>query len=94
MRIYLLVTNYNPLTMYIYRTGFARFTHTRYSNDNVFNLSYIKIKRYNFSRGTFNKCLLVKTYRGIWCKYWREIWFEEIEIIDLIKVIVYEECIN
>jgi tubulin polyglutamylase TTLL9 len=39
MRIYLLVTNYNPLTIYIYRTGFARFTHTPYINENIFNLS-------------------------------------------------------
>lgn len=33
MRIYSLVTNYNPLTIYLYRTGFARFTHARYTND-------------------------------------------------------------
>jgi tubulin polyglutamylase TTLL9 len=31
LRIYSLVTNYNPLTVYLYRTGFARFTHHRYS---------------------------------------------------------------
>lgn len=32
MRIYALVTTYQPLTIYLYRMGFARFTHHRYSN--------------------------------------------------------------
>jgi tubulin polyglutamylase TTLL9 len=31
MRIYVLVTSYSPLTAYLYRTGFARFTSHRYS---------------------------------------------------------------
>jgi len=39
MRLYLLVTNYNPLTIYIYKTGFARFTNSRYDNSDVFDLS-------------------------------------------------------
>ena len=33
MRIYVLVTCYSPLTIYLYRTGFARFTHHRYSGN-------------------------------------------------------------
>lgn len=33
MRIYALVPSYNPLTIYLYRTGFARFTHARYNNN-------------------------------------------------------------
>ena len=33
LRIYVLVTNYSPLTCYLYRTGFARFTHQRYSGN-------------------------------------------------------------
>ncbi|OMJ67977.1 hypothetical protein SteCoe_34719 [Stentor coeruleus] len=33
LRLYLLVTNYSPLTAYLYRTGFARFTHHRYSHN-------------------------------------------------------------
>jgi len=33
LRIYVLVTSYSPLTAYLYRTGFARFTHHRYSSD-------------------------------------------------------------
>lgn len=33
LRIYVLVTTYNPLTVYFYRTGFARFTSQRYSTN-------------------------------------------------------------
>jgi tubulin polyglutamylase TTLL9 len=32
MRIYVLVVSYQPLTVYLYKTGFARFCHSRYSN--------------------------------------------------------------
>jgi len=40
LRIYALVTTYNPLTVYFYRTGFARFTSQRYSTnfDEVSNM--------------------------------------------------------
>lgn len=31
LRIYVLVTNYNPLTCYMYRDGFARFSSTRFT---------------------------------------------------------------
>ena len=30
IRLYALVKSYSPLTIYFYRGGFARFTHTRY----------------------------------------------------------------
>lgn len=43
MRIYALCTSYNPLTIYLYRTGFARFAHDRYDNtdtDNLCNLIF------------------------------------------------------
>ena len=32
MRIYVLVTSYQPLTVWLYRSGFGRFTHQRYSH--------------------------------------------------------------
>jgi len=32
LRIYVLVVSYQPLTVYLYRSGFGRFTHFRYSN--------------------------------------------------------------
>ena len=37
MRIYVLVTSYQPLTAYLYKTGFARFTHHRYDLDDLNN---------------------------------------------------------
>ncbi len=35
MRIYALVTSYSPLTVYLYRSGFARFTHVRYDETKI-----------------------------------------------------------
>ncbi|CAM9990359.1 unnamed protein product, partial [Scytosiphon promiscuus] len=32
MRLYVLVTSYMPMTVWIYRAGFCRFSHARYSN--------------------------------------------------------------
>ena len=37
MRLYVLVTSYQPLTVYFYRNGFARFTHYRYDNEDINN---------------------------------------------------------
>ena len=41
MRIYALCTSYNPLTIYLYRAGFARFAHDRYDNSDTENLCTI-----------------------------------------------------
>lgn len=38
MRIYCLCKSYNPLTLYLYRSGFCRFTHTRYTSGDIGNL--------------------------------------------------------
>lgn len=38
MRIYALCLSYNPLTVYLYRSGFARFTHDHYDNLDIENL--------------------------------------------------------
>ena len=38
MRIYALCLSYNPLTVYLYRNGFARFAHDHYDNADTDNL--------------------------------------------------------
>eukprot|EP00002_Diphylleia_rotans_P015010 TRINITY_DN2908_c0_g1_i4.p1 TRINITY_DN2908_c0_g1~~TRINITY_DN2908_c0_g1_i4.p1 ORF type:complete len:314 (-),score=62.89 TRINITY_DN2908_c0_g1_i4:652-1593(-) len=35
LRIYVLVTSYTPLVVYLYRTGFARFSNHRFSMENI-----------------------------------------------------------
>eukprot|EP00617_Octactis_speculum_P025143 CAMPEP_0185747882 /NCGR_PEP_ID=MMETSP1174-20130828/6522_1 /TAXON_ID=35687 /ORGANISM="Dictyocha speculum, Strain CCMP1381" /LENGTH=463 /DNA_ID=CAMNT_0028423277 /DNA_START=89 /DNA_END=1476 /DNA_ORIENTATION=- len=51
MRIYALVTSYSPLTVWLYRSGFCRFSSTRYSNaaadlENVFmHLTNVAIQK-------------------------------------------------
>lgn len=37
MRIYVLVTSHSPLTVYLYRSGFGRFTHYRYDPNDIYN---------------------------------------------------------
>jgi len=37
LRIYCLVTSYSPLVAYLYRDGFARFTHHRYDSEDITN---------------------------------------------------------
>lgn len=37
MRIYVLVTSFAPLTVWLHRTGFARFCHSRFSMDDIDN---------------------------------------------------------
>ena len=38
LRIYVLVTSHNPLIIYLYRSGFARFTHYRYETNDIYCL--------------------------------------------------------
>lgn len=51
LRIYVLTTSYQPLTCYMYREGFARFSSTRYSNerstihDNYVHLTNVAIQK-------------------------------------------------
>lgn len=51
LRIYALCTSYNPLTIYLYRTGFARFTHMRFStniediNNNLVHLTNVAVQK-------------------------------------------------
>ena len=44
MRIYALCTSYQPLTIYLYRAGFARFAHDRYDNSDTENLCNFMLK--------------------------------------------------
>ena len=43
MRIYALCLSYQPLTIYLYRAGFARFAHDRYDNSDLDNLCTVPI---------------------------------------------------
>lgn len=67
MRIYVLVTSYNPLTVYLYKSGFARFSRQRYSGtkdiDNMGN-HFSLIIHYKYSNA-LDKCGNSKTSKGI-----------------------------
>ena len=43
MRIYALCLSYQPLTIYLYRTGFARFAHDHYDNSDLDNLCKLTV---------------------------------------------------
>ena len=53
LRIYVLVTSYQPLTIYMYRSGFARFSHTRYAMDTAelnnmqMHLTNVAVQKHN-----------------------------------------------
>ncbi|CAK93295.1 unnamed protein product (macronuclear) [Paramecium tetraurelia] len=52
-RIYLLCTSYSPLTLYLYRTGFARFTHHRYDNEDITN-AYVHLTNVAIQKNSEN----------------------------------------
>lgn len=56
IRIYVLVTSFAPLTVYLYRSGFARFSNTRYTDSDMTNqfvhLTNIAIQK---TAGNYNK---------------------------------------
>ena len=55
LRLYVLVTSYSPLTVYMYRDGFARFTHHRYSTniDDITN-SYVHLTNVAVQKTSLN----------------------------------------
>lgn len=57
MRIYALCTSYNPLTVYLYRNGFARFAHDHYDNSDTENLCFYFLKQINISQTLLLTCM-------------------------------------
>ncbi len=55
LRIYALVTNYNPMTIYLYKTGFARFTHHWYTSivEDISN-NYVHLTNVAVQKGSDN----------------------------------------
>ncbi|CAE7258134.1 Ttll1, partial [Symbiodinium sp. CCMP2456] len=53
LRLYVLVTSYSPLTIYVYRSGFARFSHARFSmdtadlSDAMIHLTNVAVQKHN-----------------------------------------------
>jgi len=53
LRLYVLVTSYNPLTVYMYRSGFARFSHARFNmdasnlSDAMIHLTNVAVQKHN-----------------------------------------------
>jgi hypothetical protein len=65
LRIFVLVTSYEPLTVYLYRSGFARFTSLRYDAKDVDNPCMIYSRKIYIVRCTFNKCCCTKRIKTI-----------------------------
>jgi tubulin polyglutamylase TTLL9 len=64
LRIYVLVVSHNPLTIYLYRSGFGRFTHYRYDAGDI-NNSGILLKFIDFLKIislSLNQCRDSKIY--------------------------------
>ena len=75
LRIYVLVTSHNPLTIYLYRSGFARFTHYRYDpndiNNSASHLTNVAIQKMteNYDEERGGKYLLDKLRLYLISKY-------------------------
>jgi tubulin polyglutamylase TTLL9 len=75
IRLYVLVTSFNPLTVYLYRDGFARFTHSRYDeskiNDIEAHLTNVAIQKCseNYDENLGGKWYLNKLKSFIQSKY-------------------------
>lgn len=69
------MTCYNPLTVYLYRNGFARFTHARYDetklNDNEIHLTNVAIQKQsqNYDENIGGKWYLDKLKLYLLSKY-------------------------
>ncbi|KAL0236881.1 hypothetical protein PCE1_000278 [Barthelona sp. PCE] len=53
LRLYVLVVSYRPLVVYIYREGFARFSFTPYSMDDIDN-AYVHLTNVSLQKGSSN----------------------------------------
>ena len=78
LRIYVLVTSHNPLVIYLYRSGFARFTHYRYDpndiNNSASHLTNVAIQKMteNYDEERGGKYLLDKLRLYLISKYGHE----------------------
>lgn len=56
MRIYILVTSYNPLRVYIYNEGLARFATESYSNDpNILKNKFVHLTNFSINKRNVSK---------------------------------------
>lgn len=80
MRIYCIVTKYNPLLIWLYRTGFARFTHARYTNkvkeieNNYIHLTNVAVQKTceEYNKTTGGKWDLRRLKIFLYSKYEKE----------------------
>eukprot|EP01135_Chromosphaera_perkinsii_P009450 Nk52_evm8s1762 gene=Nk52_evmTU8s1762 len=77
LRIYVLVTSYSPLVIWLYRSGFARFSNTRFSMDkkeidnNYVHLTNVAIQKTSSSYDTDKGCkwMLSQLKKYLICKH-------------------------
>lgn len=75
LRLYVLCTSYRPLTVYLYREGFARFTHFRYDDSKISNneihLTNVAIQKHTseYSKNLGGKWMVSKLKHYLCSKY-------------------------